>query len=120
MNEVKLHIDGLDGFFAGATAAARRVDGDDLREQPGVIAFETMDVLLKVLTSGRWQLLRTLRAAGPMSIRRLSQDLRRDYRAVHADVQALISAGLIDRTTAGGIRVPWDRITAEMAIDLAA
>jgi hypothetical protein len=39
---------------------------------------------------------------------------------VHADVAVLIDAGLIERTEQGAIFVPWARITAEMALDIAA
>jgi predicted transcriptional regulator len=46
--------------------------------------------------------------------------LGRDYRGVHADVHALIAAGLIARDGKGLVSVPWDKITAEMAIDIAA
>jgi hypothetical protein len=35
-------------------------------------------------------------------------------------VTALIDAGLIERDAKGSIRVPWSRITAEMALDVAA
>ena len=46
--------------------------------------------------------------------------LQRDYRGVHADVMALLDAGLIERSENGKIAVPWSRITAEMAVDVAA
>jgi hypothetical protein len=39
---------------------------------------------------------------------------------VHADVVALVDAGLIAKDGAGAINVPWSRITAEMALDIAA
>jgi predicted transcriptional regulator len=120
MNEVKLHLAGVDDFFAAALGAARSVDGGDLSEQPGIIAFESMEVLLKVLTANRWQLLRRLRGEGVTSIRHLALSLRRDYRAVHSDVHALLEAGLVERNERGEIFVPWQRITAEMAIELAA
>ncbi len=120
MMEVSLHVAGLDDFFAGAHAAARKVEGGDMGDERGIIAFETMEVLLKVLTANRWQLLRRLRAEGGTSIRHLAGLLKRDYRGVHADVHALIDAGLIERTDKGVIFVPWERITVEMAIDLAA
>jgi predicted transcriptional regulator len=120
MNEVKLHISDLDGFFENAIEGARRIDAGDLSEQPGIVAFDSMEVLLKVLTANRWLLLRTLRREGRTSIRRLAQLLGRDYRAVHSDVHALMQADLIERNDGNEIFVPWDRITAEMAIDLAA
>lgn len=120
MKEVRLHVASIDDFFAGAAAAGRKVDEGDFSEQAGIIAFENMEVLLAVLTANRWRLLRQLRKEGPTSIRHLSQSLKRDYRAVHADVHALMDAGLIKRSDTGLISVPWERITAEMAIDLAA
>jgi predicted transcriptional regulator len=120
MNEVRLHITGLDDFFADTRKMAARIDDGDFRQQPSVIACETMEVLLKVLTPNRWTLLRCLRGLGATSIRALSRALGRDYRGVHADVMALLDAGLIERADDGSIIVPWDRITAEMAIDIAA
>ncbi|MDA3935031.1 MAG: hypothetical protein PF630_12000 [Gammaproteobacteria bacterium] len=120
MSEVKLHVANMNDFFAGAAQAARRVDEGDYSEQAGVIAFESMEVLLKVLTANRWQLLRILSEHGPTSIRRLSKLLARDYRGVHADVGSLLDVGLIDRTDSGEIMVPWSKISVEMDTDLAA
>jgi predicted transcriptional regulator len=120
MREVKLHVTDLDGFFADAMEGARRIDSGDFSEQPGVVAFENMETLLKILTASRWQLLRTLKHQGKTSIRQLAKLLERDYRAVHSDVHALMAIDLIERDDGNQIFVPWDRITAEMAIDLAA
>lgn len=120
MAEVKLLIAGVDDFFRDAARAAAKIDSGDLAAQEAVIAFESMEVLLRVLTAGRWRLLRALRTTGPTSIRRLARRLGRDYRAVHADVSALLETGLIERAPDGRISVPWNRIRAEMAIDMAA
>ena len=120
MKEVKLHVSSTDDFFADAAKAAARIDAGDSSAQESVIAFENMETLLKILTANRWRLLRALRTEGPTSIRRLAQSLGRDYRAVHADVMILMNVGLIERAESGEISVPWDRITAEMAFDLAA
>ena|ERR1700712_706106 len=120
MKEVKLHVASVDDFFDAAASAGRQVDQGLFSEQPEIVAFENMEVLLAVLTANRWQLLRRLRQQGPTSIRYLSQLLKRDYRAVHADVHALMAVGLIDRSDKGLICVHWERIIAEMAIDLAA
>ena len=79
-----------------------------------------MEGLLKVLTPNRWRLLGTLRQNGPCSIRALAKALERDYRGVHGDVTVLIDAGLVVRDDEGAVRVPWRRITAEMALDSAA
>jgi predicted transcriptional regulator len=120
MNEVRIQIESLDRFFAGAMDMTRRLDQGDLAPEPASFSFERMETLLKVLTPNRWALLRTLRRHGAGSIRALSHLLNRDYRGVHADVVALIDAGLIEKLENGKIVVPWSRITAEMAVDVAA
>lgn len=120
MSEVKIHISNLDLFFSDALDMARRLDRGELTAEAATVSFESMELLLKVLTPNRWTLLRSLRRQGPSSIRALAQLLGRDYRGVHADVTALLHAGLIERAADGKIVVPWSRITAEMAVDVAA
>lgn len=120
MSEVKIHIDSLDSFFSGALDMARRLDRGERAPEAASVSFESMELLLKVLTPNRWTLLRMLRRQGPSSVRALAQTLGRDYRGVHADVTKLLGAGLIERTAGGKIMVPWSRITAEMAMDVAA
>lgn len=120
MNEVKLEVSTLDDFFGGALDMADRLDRGDVTPAPAHLAFERMEGLLRVLTANRWRLLRRLRTDGASSIRALAKALERDYRGVHADVVALVDAGLVERDPDGRISVPWTRITAEMALDIAA
>ena len=120
MREVRLHIDTLDRFISETMAMAERLDRGERERQAAHIAFESMETFLKVLTPNRWALLRALRSRGPSSIRALAQALGRDYRGVHADVAVLVDAGLIERDDGGSISVPWSRVTAEMALDVAA
>lgn len=120
MSEVRIHVSDMDGFFDDAAAAARDIDAGGGVRTGAEIAFENMDLLLKVLTPNRWRLLRALKTSGPTSIRQLAQGLQRDYRGVHADVTVLVEAGLIERRHDGTIVVPWERITAEMSITEAA
>lgn len=120
MSEVRLHVSDMDGFFDDAAAAASAIYAGDVIPTEAEIAFESMDLLLKLLTPNRWRLLRALKKTGATSIRQLAQGLQRDYRGVHADVTAMLNTGLIDKTDSGLVMVPWTRITAEMAIDEAA
>ncbi|MDP9838197.1 putative transcriptional regulator [Neorhizobium huautlense] len=120
MSEVRLHVSDMDGFFDAAAAAAGAIDAGDAVSAEAEIAFESMDLLLKVLTPNRWRLLRALKKTGATSIRQLAQGLQRDYRGVHADVTAMLNTGLIEKTDGGLVMVPWTRITAEMAINEAA
>jgi predicted transcriptional regulator len=120
MQEVRLHLEPVGAFMKRTKDMARRLDRGERRRGKAHLSFESMEDLLRVLTPNRWTLLRTLRGSGATSIRALAKALSRDYRGVHADVSALIDAGLIERDESGMIEVPWSRITAEMALDIAA
>lgn len=120
MREVELHVETLDSFIGETLALAERLDRGERERRSVHIGFESMETFLKVLTPNRWTLLRALHGSGSSSIRALGQTLGRDYRGVHADVTALIDAGLIERDRTGVISVPWSRVTATMALDVPA
>jgi predicted transcriptional regulator len=65
------------------------------------LSFESWAGLTSVLTPRRLELLRHLRRHPAANIAELARALGRDYKRVHADVEALATAGLIDRTPAG-------------------
>jgi predicted transcriptional regulator len=79
------------------------------------LAFESWDALARVLTGKRMELLGYVRRHEVASIRALAKALGRDYSNVHADVQALMAAGLLD-ATAGGVRADYDAIETKIAI----
>jgi predicted transcriptional regulator len=59
--------------------------------------------------------LRYIRRHDVTSVRALAKALCRDYSNVHADVQALIAAGLLDAAD-GGLRADYDAIETRIAI----
>ena len=79
------------------------------------LAFESWDALARVLTGKRMELLRYVRRHEVASVRALAKALGRDYSNVHADVQALTEAGLLDATN-GGLRADYDAIETKIAI----
>ncbi len=87
--------------------------GETFRERH--LAFENWDTLARVLTGKRMELLRYVRRNHVTSIRALAKALGRDYSNVHADVQALAGAGLLD-TTSKGVRADYDAIETRIAI----
>lgn len=89
-----------------ATAAAR-------------ISFASPELLWKVLTLKRWELLKTLCGAGPVSIREAARRLGRDVKAVHGDVVALLNAGLLQRTEDGKIVFPYESVKVEFLLQAA-
>jgi predicted transcriptional regulator len=79
------------------------------------LAFESWDALSHVLTTKRLDLLRHVHRQPAASVRALAKALGRDYSNVHADVQALTAAGLLD-ATGGGVRADYEAIETKIAI----
>lgn len=83
------------------------------------ISFAKPELLWKVLTAKRWELLKALCGAGAVSIRGAARSVGRDVKAVHGDVTALLEAGLLDRTPDGRIEFPYDAVKVEFLLSAA-
>ena len=83
------------------------------------ISFASPELLWKVLTAKRWELLKALCGAGPLSIREAARRVERDVKSVHRDVIALIRAGLLNRTEKGGVEFPYEAIKVEFFLQAA-
>jgi predicted transcriptional regulator len=79
------------------------------------LTFVSWDALSKVMTTKRFELLRHLHRHPAASVAALARDLERDYKRVHEDVEALASAGLIERDNAG-LRADYDEIRTVIAL----
>ena len=88
-------------------------------EKSARISFATPELLWKVLTAKRWELLKVLRGAGPVSIREAARRVGRDVKAVHSDVTALLAAGVVDRAEGGGIVFPFEAVKVEFLLQAA-
>jgi predicted transcriptional regulator len=80
------------------------------------ISFATPELLWQVLTAKRWELLKTLCGAGPVSIREAARRSGRDVKAVHGDVIALLNAGVIDRTDDNMIVFSYEAVKVEFLL----
>ncbi|MHB9116876.1 MAG: HVO_A0114 family putative DNA-binding protein [Burkholderiales bacterium] len=83
------------------------------------ISFATPELLWRVLSQKRWELLKVLCGAGPVSIREAARRAGRDVKAVHGDVTALLNAGVLDRTEDGRIVFPFDAVKVEFMLQAA-
>jgi predicted transcriptional regulator len=83
------------------------------------ISFATPELLWKVLTAKRWELLKALCGAGPVSIREAARRVDRDVKAVHSDVTALLNGGILDRTEDGRIVFPFEAVKVEFLLQAA-
>lgn len=83
------------------------------------ISFATPELLWRVLTEKRWELLKALCGAGPVSIREAARRVERDVKAVHGDVTALLNAGVLDRTEDGRIVFAYEAVKVEFLLQAA-
>lgn len=104
---------------AGSAADFARAWKTGKAERSARISFATPELLWQVLTAKRWELLKVLCGAGPVSIREAARRVDRDVKAVHGDVTALLNAGVLDRAEAGGIVFPYEAVKIEFMLQAA-
>lgn len=73
------------------------------------------ETLWRTLTPLRWGVLKAMTGTGPLAIREVA---RRVGRGVHADVHALLAAGLIERG-ADGFCFPFDAVHVDFMLRVA-
>lgn len=101
-------------------ASARFIKAFEAGQPQGArISFLTPEDLWRTLTLKRWELLKTMAGAGPLTIREVARRLGRDVKAVHGDVQTLLNQGLLDKTTDGKIVFPYDAIHVDFVLEAA-
>lgn len=115
MNTVVLEVRSLAETLADAARAMKT----GRAEREARISFATPELLWQVLTAKRWEVLKVLSGAGPMSIREVARRLGRDVKAVHRDVTALLNAGVLSRTADGSVEFPFQVVKVEFVLQAA-
>lgn len=115
MNTVVLEVRSLEDTMAEATQAMRIGKA----EREAHISFATTELLWQVLTAKRWELLKALCGAGPVSIREAARRVGRDVKAVHGDVTALLKVGILQKTDKGQIVFPYDSVRVNFMLHAA-
>lgn len=90
--------------------------GEDV---PHVINFQNPSDLRALLTDRRVELLRSIMAAKPDSIRQLADRLERDVKTVHDDLKVLAEYGIVHYEQAGRAKrpfVPYETIEVSLEI----
>jgi predicted transcriptional regulator len=83
------------------------------------ISFASADLLWKVLTAKRWELLKAMTGAGAITLREAARRANRDVKAVHGDVHALLAAGVLRRNDDGKIEFPFDAVHVDFMLKAA-
>jgi predicted transcriptional regulator len=87
------------------------------KKQGSRISFETVDLLFKVLTAKRRELIHAMIGAGAMTIREAARQVNRDVKAVHGDVHALLDAGILQTTANRRVIVPFDAVHVDFTMN---
>ena len=99
---------------AGLDEAKRRLrNAFKGKSQGAQISFVTPELLFAVMTRKRWDLLKAIVGAGPLTIREVARRANRDVKAVHGDVHALLTAGILRKTENRRIEFPFDALKLE-------
>ncbi len=115
MNTVVLEVRSL----TESLAEAARALAAGQPENEARISFATPELLWEVLTAKRWELIKVLAGIGPVSIRAAARRAKRDVKAVHGDVTALLNAGIVDRTADGRVEFPYRTVRVEFVLQAA-
>ena len=104
--------DALDRFEAAWHLASGRPAPEPLE----LLSFADLPLLAKHLTPARWELLKQLKKAGPLTIFALAKRLERDYKNVHTDATRLLELNLLEKNGDGRMSVPWQAVRAELRL----
>ncbi|MDK9706260.1 MAG: transcriptional regulator [Desulforhopalus sp.] len=83
------------------------------------ISFDSPALLFKTLSGKRWELLKIMTGAGPITIREAARRIGRDVKAVHSDVHTLLNTGLLQKTDDGRIVFPFDAVHVDFMLKAA-
>ena len=114
MATLTISVESRDATIARVVSAAN----NGIATQTERIVFETPEQLFKALTLMRWQIMREMMGAGPLSIRELAQRLHGEQDQVHEDVRALLNVGVLDHAEDGAVVFPYDVVHVDFMIDL--
>jgi predicted transcriptional regulator len=116
MKTVTLEVRSLKDALHGAVETAKSGRAD----KSARISFASPELLWEVLTAKRWEILKTMTGAGSLSIREVARRVGRDVKAVHADVHALLDAGVLDRADDAKIVFPYEAVRVDFTLHAAA
>jgi predicted transcriptional regulator len=94
----------------------RALDALSGKRRGAHISFASADLLWKVLAAKRWELLKAMAGGGAMTLREAARRAKRDVKAVHGDVHALLAAGVLRKTVDGKIEFPFDTVHVDFVL----
>jgi predicted transcriptional regulator len=114
MTMVTLDVRSLEETLADVAASM-----ESCRVSEPRFSFATPQLLFRLLSGRRWDLLRAMAGAGPLSLREAARRVGRDVKSVHGDVHALLDVGLLQKTVDGRIVFPFDAVHVDFVLKAA-
>ena len=111
MNTVRLEVRSFDELLGDVATVWKTGEATEPR-----ISFDSVEDLWKALSPRKMDILKAMTGAGQLGIREVSRKVGRDVSAVHRDLQALIVAGIVDRTDDGKVVFPYDEIHVDFTL----
>jgi predicted transcriptional regulator len=87
--------------------------------QGSFISFESPQQLFKVLSGKRWDILKVLTGAGPLTLREVARRVSRDVKGVHSDVHVLLNSGILRKSDTGRLVFPYEAIHVDFLVKAA-
>lgn len=101
------------------TARQRMAAAFKGKKQEPRITFPSHELMWKLLTPKRMDLLRQMVGAGTLGVREIARRTGRDVKGVHSDLQALAKAGVIDRSDKNKYLFPYDAVHVDFVLKAA-
>ena len=120
MTTLTVKIETLDETMSQVAGSIRAVEAGATVDEVATLSFPSWELMHRVLTPKRLEILKAMVGQGAMSIRAVARRVGRDFKGVHTDVDTLLKSGVIDKSETGGIVFPYDRIHFEFDIQAAA
>jgi predicted transcriptional regulator len=114
MEIVTFGLFSLDDTIKRAERAARG------EPQDARIEFVSSDLFFRIMTAKRWEIVRAMAGAGPLSIREVARRVKRDVKGVHGDVRALLNCGVLSKTEGGQVIFPFKAVHVDFMLEAAA
>jgi predicted transcriptional regulator len=118
MSRIEIEVLRGNASLSGFKQAWRRVAAG----KPGVarLAFGSLAQLFSAVTEKRLELMRHVAGHEGLNTRKLAAELKRDYKNVYTDVQALAGLGLLEKDNRGRLSAPFDEIVIRAELKEAA
>lgn len=115
MKTLRIRIESLEDV----RRAVLRATNSDRPESSAGLSFLSYEAMHRVLSPKRLDIVKAMTGRGPLSIREVARLVERDFKGVHADVSALIDAGVVERN-GRKIEFPYEALHVEFDIRAAA